>query len=218
MIALVLQARMGSNRYPGKMLADIAGKTLLERVMIRHEHILGGPQYLAIPDTPESDSMVPIAEARGWKFHRGSESDVLRRYADTIRHFDLQLVIRATGDNPLVDPDCVRKVAKLLPAYDVVHPTAFPHGTAVEGATAAALLAADEEAREPREREHVMPWLYSHEARFRTAKFDSAWKSLNHLRVTVDTAEDIEQARRTFEKFGDHPDLGEVFAWLGGSR
>lgn len=213
-VGLVLQARMGSTRFPGKALADIAGKTLLERVLHRLERFFDGPKMLAIPDGERDDALVPVAEARGWAVFRGSEPDVLGRYAGAAATLGVGAVIRATADNPLVHPHAVRGVAAALAeGAACVGTRNFPPGGAVEGASAAALAAAAEEAVDPFEREHVMPFLYRRPERFRPVFVEAP--PLGRLpRVTVDTPEDVERTRRVFAALGDDPDFDAVTDFL----
>jgi len=209
-LAIVLQARVGSTRYPGKALADICGKTLMERVLFRLEQACGGPQVLALPDTAENDPLERMGLARGWRVCRGSEPDVLSRYAKAIRRFELDRVVRATADNPLVDPQIVRRVCELIRDHECVQPVNGPPGSAVEGAAARALLAADRDAQDPFEREHVFPYIYRHPELFPRVTVESEWPRAERYRLTVDTAEDIERTRRVFAALGDAPSREEI--------
>jgi spore coat polysaccharide biosynthesis protein SpsF (cytidylyltransferase family) len=233
---LVLQARMGSTRFPGKMLADIAGRTLLERVMRRLEAAWDGPKLLATSDADRDAPIAEFARARGWLVFRGSELDVLGRFAAAVRHHGIARVIRVCGDNPLIDPACVRGVAEALRDHDIVSARGWPLGTAVEGASDRAILAADAEAVEAYDREHVMPWLYRNAARFRAITIEASrtlpasrtpsasrtapapqprqTPSSAPDRLTADTAEDIALFRRIFSALGDDPDLGDVIRFL----
>lgn len=209
-IALILQARMGSTRYPGKALVDIAGRTLLERVMYRLERLFDGPKVLAIPDTERDDALVPVAAARGWGLFRGSEVDVLGRYAGAAAGTGAGAVIRATADNPLVHPLAVAGVAEeLARGAACVGTRGFPPGASVEGASSEALLAAAAEATDAYDREHVMPFLYKHAERF-APRFVAAPPFAVTPRVTVDTPEDVARVRRVFAVLGDDPSFEDV--------
>lgn len=207
---------MGSSRYPGKMVEDIAGKTLLERVLMRLERAAGGPQILAIPDTDDNLPLKKIARERDWKVFRGSETDVLARYAGVVRFLGLKTFVRATGDNPLVDFDVVRRIAAAVPIVSCAKCTGYPKGGAVSSATAKALLIADKEARDPYDREHVMPFIFRDPERFPVEILHPPAELRSDCRLTVDTAEDIERTRDIFREFGDWPDLPEVIRYLEG--
>ncbi len=205
---------MGSTRYPGKALADISGRSLLERVMMRLERFFPGPKVMAIPDLDRDDALVPVADSRGWLVFRGSESDVLGRYVGALQMCGAGAVVRATADNPLTHPAALSGVVSALEnGADCVGTSGFPPGASVEGASAGALLAAGEEATEPYDREHVMPYLYRHPERFRT-NFVPAPAFPVTPRVTVDTPEDIERVRRVFGTLGDDPDFDDVTRFL----
>lgn len=209
-MAIVLQARVGSTRYPGKALADICGKTLMERVLFRLEQASGEPQVLALPDTAENDPLERMGRARGWRICRGSEPDVLSRYAKTIRELGLDRVVRATADNPLVDPLIVQRVWDLTRMHECVQPVNGPLGSGVEGASSRALLDADRDARDPYEREHVFPYIYRHPELFPRVTVESDWPNADRYRLTVDTAEDIARTRRVFAALGDNPSREEI--------
>lgn len=213
-VALILQARMGSTRYPGKALVDIAGRSLLERVMYRLERLFDGPKVLAIPDTERDDALVPVAVSRGWGLYRGSETDVLGRYAGALAVAGAGAVIRATADNPLVHPLAVAGVREELErGASCVGTRGFPPGASVEGASAEALLAAAADATDPYDREHVMPFLYKHPERF-PPRFVAAPPFAVTPRVTVDTPEDVDRSRRVFSELGDDPGFEDVTALL----
>ena len=97
---------MGSTRLPGKVLLDLAGKPMLERVMNR----VGGARRIdelvvATTTEPGDDRLAEFCGARAWPFFRGSESDVLDRYYHAARKFGAQTVVRITSDCPLIEPE-----------------------------------------------------------------------------------------------------------------
>ena len=212
---------MGSTRYPGKMMEDIAGRPFLERVLLRAEAAWagipgGGEKILAIPEKKENDPMKVMAEARGWRVHRGSEEDVLGRFASALRAFQPRAFIRICGDCPLTEPETVHRVTKALESADVALTVGYPQGFGAEGATTRALLEADREATEPYDREHVMPWIYrqAESGRFRL-ETPSTDRHPWTRRLTVDTAEDVAFFRGLFAALGDNPTTEEIFAFPG---
>ncbi len=211
---VILQARVGSSRRPGKVLAEIAGRTLLDRVMARLEGACGAPQVLAIPDTADNDPLASIGRRREWRVFRGSERDVLGRYAAAARAFGLERILRATGDNPFVDTRLVADVDSLLPGHDVVRAVGYPRGTTVAGVTARALLEAEKEASAEEDREHVMPFLFARPERFRIRVIEAPVGIADRYRLTVDTEEDLERARRIVEALGDDPPVERIYRFL----
>lgn len=194
------------------MIADICGKSLLERVMMRLE-MVHRKGILAIPDDEKNDSLERIGKERGWRVFRGSEDDVLGRFVAAARKFQVTHIIRATGDNPLVDPIIVREIGNALLNHDCARPEGCAPGAGVEGVTAEALFRADRETADSYDREHVMPYLYKNPDRYSVYVYPAAG---NSHRLTVDTAEDIERVRRIFDALGDHPSMDEIGKFLSG--
>lgn len=212
-VSLILQLRMGSTRRPGKSMADICGKPLAERVMMRLEKIFSGTKIAALPDHPRDDVLADFAESRGWKVFRGSESDVLSRFAGAAKKFPSEKFIRICGDNPLVDPEAVNGVIKTLENYKSCMTKNYPLGTGAEGALCEALFEADNEADEAYDREHVMPYIYKNPERF-ALKYFYARPLTSQPRLTVDTENDLNLFREIFSEFGDYPLLEDVIRFI----
>jgi spore coat polysaccharide biosynthesis protein SpsF len=191
--AIILQARMGSTRLPGKALALVAGKSLLEHCICRLRAKSGLPVILATTTLAEDDVLVAMAERLGVPFVRGAENDVLSRYVLAAATFDVLEVIRATADNPAVDMDAPRRTLDLLQRTksDYVVERGLPIGAAVEAVSASALFLASASTNDPYDREHVTPFIR------RERQFLSldclAPGSLRRpkLRLSVDTADDL---------------------------
>lgn len=196
---MVVQARTGSSRLPGKVLADVAGRPMLRLQLDRLGPVGAEHLVVATTDLSRDDSIARLAEAAGVDVVRGSETDVLGRFALVLDRYHPRTVVRLTGDCPLTDPGVVSACIELHERSGVdytsnVHPRSFPQGLDVEVADARALRAAQEEAVDPYDREHVTPFLYRHPDRFTMANLDSG-RDLGDLRWTVDTAEDLERVR-----------------------
>ena len=103
---VIVQARMTSTRLPGKVLADVAGKPMLERQLERLARCDHADEIaLAITTNPDDDPLAELAERLGYGVHRGSEHDVLTRYAEAAAKFRADVVVRVTSDCPLIDPE-----------------------------------------------------------------------------------------------------------------
>lgn len=197
------------------MVTDICGKTLLTRVLERLEDVAGGePQILAIPDDTPNDSLETLAIARHWRVIRGSESDVLGRYAKTIRKFGVERFVRATGDNPLFDVEGVRKVMAALDRSTLAYGVGYPRGGIFAAAHASALLEANLRTNDPYDREHVMPYIHKHPKLYPVAEIKCPWEGAEKFRLTVDTADDIAFTRRIFGALGDSPSFDSVMEFL----
>jgi spore coat polysaccharide biosynthesis protein SpsF (cytidylyltransferase family) len=204
---IVLQARMGSTRLRGKVLADVVGATVLERCIRRLRSAAVGPVVVATTWRPEDD---PIAEASRRLYAstvRGDVDDVLARYLQAAGPWKGPFVIRATADNPLVDPGaCIRVVESLRKGADYVVERGLPIGAAVEGMTTVALRIAGRKAEAPDDREHVTPWLRRARHCFDVQEPAApAGLARPDLRVTIDTPGDLDFVRRIVAEAGSHP-------------
>jgi spore coat polysaccharide biosynthesis protein SpsF len=195
----VVQARMGSSRLPGKVLMPLAGRPVLDHVMTR---VLAADRLddavVATSDLPGDDAIEACCKARGWVCVRGSESDVLSRYAKAARQTGAETVVRVTSDCPLFSP---RILNEMLAAFDPQGmdymssnwpERSFPVGLDCEVMRADRLLAIAETATDAYDREHVTPHFYRHPERYKLAGHHCARK-LGRLRITLDTREDYER-------------------------
>jgi spore coat polysaccharide biosynthesis protein SpsF len=194
---VVVQARMGSSRLPGKVAQEIGGLPALV-LELRRLAPLGLPLVVATSTDPRDDAVVALADAGGADVVRGDEHDVLGRFAAVLDRRSMH-VVRMTGDCPLADPSIVGAVLDLHrssgAAYTTnVLPRSFPKGLDVEVMTAAALAEAIAEATDPAEREHVTPFLYRRPERFVLANLLGD-DDLGEERWTLDTADDLERLR-----------------------
>lgn len=199
---VVLQARTGSSRLPGKVLADLAGQPMLAfqiRRILPQARASGWTIVVATSLTPRDDSVAELAAREGVPVVRGSEGDVLSRFIAALDAHPATDLVRLTGDCPFTDPAIVADAITLHRTFGAdytsnVLPRSFPKGLDVEVATASALRIANAEATDPADREHVMPFLYRHPERFRLANLDSGL-DLGDQGWTVDTADDLARVR-----------------------
>ncbi len=202
--AIVLQARMGSTRLPGKSLAPIAGRSLLARVVERLKTRPNLPVVLATTTLLEDDLLCEEAERLEIAVLRGSSDDVLGRYAFAASVLGVSAIVRATADNPAVDLDSPYRTLEILQrsGADYVVDYGLPLGGTVEAIAVPALVRAAALATDAYDREHVTPFL-RRDARSRAV--DSlAPTALRRpdLRFTIDTADDLEYMRRVYQEAG----------------
>jgi spore coat polysaccharide biosynthesis protein SpsF len=201
-VPIILQARTGSARLPGKALATIAGRSLLEHCLRRLQASGVGPVILATTVRPADDALERLAHGLGVEVVRGPEDDVLQRYALVADYLDARFLIRATGDNPAVDMDAPARVIDAIVATGADHVVerGLPVGAAVEAVRTAALYQAASQAKDAYDREHVTSYLYRTPGRFRAVS-PLAPRGLRRpdLRLTVDTAGDLAFVRRVME-------------------
>ena len=165
---IVVQARAGSSRLPGKVLMPLAGRTVLAHVIERCL-ATGGVDVVccAVPAGDADDAVAREAARCGAMVFRGSEADVLDRYWRAARAFDMDVVMRVTADCPLIDPKVCAAVLRLRAEADADYacnnmPPSWPHGLDCEAITFAWLRRSAREATEPYEREHVTQYVRRH--------------------------------------------------------
>ena len=176
-IVAIIQGRMSSSRLPGKILADIAGQPMLQRVYVRTSRAASVSETIFATTTDASDD--PVAEycdLSGIPCTRGSLYDVLDRYYQAAKQAKADVVVRITADCPVIDPDLIDNVVNTVIseqssviswefdfAANRLPPPwgrTFPIGLDTEVCTFAALERAWKEAKEPQQREHAMPYFY----------------------------------------------------------
>jgi spore coat polysaccharide biosynthesis protein SpsF (cytidylyltransferase family) len=196
MILAVLQARMSSSRFPGKVLKPLLGEPMLFRQIERIRRCKNIDDIVIATSTDASDQ--PLADAcaaRGVNVARGSLGDVLDRFITAARPFAPDAVVRLTGDCPLADPAVIDAVVARYRTgtFDYmsnVEPATYPDGLDVEVVRMSALEQAHREAHLPSEREHVTPFVRNHPELFARGNLENP-VDLSHLRWTVDEPADL---------------------------
>jgi len=205
---IIVQARMGSSRLPGKVLEDLAGAPALVRLFERLRRVKGNPKIVLATSTLPGDDAIAalVATQPDIALWRGSEQDVLKRYADAARHFDIGPIVRITADCPLMEPSCIDEVLAAFRDTPGCHyadnlvPRTYPHGYDVQVVSRAALETADREAVDLYEREHVLPFIQRREDRFHTRHVSSPDRNDSSLRITLDFPEDLVLIRAIYER------------------
>jgi spore coat polysaccharide biosynthesis protein SpsF len=222
-VVVIIQARMGSTRLPGKVLLDLGGKPMLARVVSRcRQATMVDQVVIATSDDPSDDAIENYCLAQGYPCFRGSLHDVLDRYYQAARQFEASIIVRITADCPLIDPAVIDQVVSALIGreqelkWDFVAnrlpppwKRSYPIGLDVEVCTFSALERAWKEAKEAHQREHVMPYLYEQEGRFQVLVLNHI-PDYGDLRWTVDTPEDLALIRQIYSRF----DGGDGFSWM----
>ncbi|MEW6566787.1 MAG: glycosyltransferase family protein [Chloroflexota bacterium] len=217
-VVAIVQARMGSSRLPGKVLADIAEEPMLVRVVERTRRAKTVHEVVVATTTDKADQ--PIAELcdrRGYRWTRGHPTDVLDRYYQAAREFSADVIVRLTADCPLIDPALIDEVVQAFLSTDppvdfaanrIPGDRTYPIGLDTEVCSFQALETAWRNADQPYQREHVMPYLYEVPGRFRVLHLRHE-PDLGSLRWAVDTAQDLELIRQVFARFNGRDD----FTW-----
>lgn len=205
--AIVLQARMGSRRLPGKSLALIGRRTVLARCVERLRAESRLPVIVATTTAAIDDAIAREAEGLGAALVRGAERDVLSRYLLAASTFMLTHVVRATADNPAVDSAAPARTLAALRRRRADYATeeGLPLGAAVEAFTVEALRRAGERTDMPYDREHVTPYLRRAFEMKAVSEPAPAPLQRPDLRLTVDTAADLAFLRRVYAGLDPRP-------------
>lgn len=206
---------MGSVRLPGKVLKKIGGKTLLEILIERVKRAAFIDKIvIATTDKAEDKKIVDLAKKVKLDYFRGSENDVLDRYYQAAKKFKADIIIRITGDCPLMDPKIIDRAAKFYKEnsdkFDYVsnvRPPTFPDGMDVEVFPFEVLKKTRKNAKLPSEREHVTAYIANHPEIFRIGNVvykDNA----SSVRLTVDSEEDFKVVEKIIENFSAKKDFG----------
>lgn len=225
MISAIIQARMGSTRLPGKVLKTIGDISLLELQIKRIQKSKNIDSIIIATSTNINDDKIEqFCLEKEINFYRGSENDVLSRYYECAKHYKIEIIVRLTGDCPLIDPSIIDKVIDSHIQEDVdyssntVPPeTSFwPDGSDVEVFSFKALEKAHKEATKYEDREHVTFFFWKNKSNdFKTFQLKNSFDWSNY-RYTVDYKEDFRVIELIYEEiiarniFGNISEIIEI--------
>ena len=203
----IVQSRMGSTRFFGKVLEDIQGRPMLWQVINRLSHCrLLHNIVVATSVNHQDDTIEEFCQKGCICCFRGSEDDVLGRYYHAATEFEAELVVRVTSDCPLIDPNVVDRVVSTFlenrEIYDYVSNTikrTYPRGLDTEVFPYKILEKCHEEASKGCEREHVTAYIYEHPDMFKLFNLENN-ENLSHLRWTVDEEPDLRFVREIYKR------------------
>ena len=214
-IVAIVQARMGSTRLPGKVLEDVGGKPMLERIVSRlGRSRLINDVIVATSSAQGDDLIAEAATQKNFKVFRGHETDVLDRYYEAAKSTRADIVVRITGDCPLIDSEVVDRVITTFLSEECDYASntlvcTYPDGLDAEVFSFAALEIAWRNGRRAADREHVTPFIRT-SRRFSLRNVRSELgQSTRHLRWTVDEPRDLEFVRAVYARLGAR----EFFGW-----
>lgn len=207
---VIVQARMTSTRLPGKVMADVSGRPLLAQLINRlRGSTLTDEIVVATTALPTDDAVEALTRDEGIRCFRGDEHDVLGRYWSAAREAKAEVVVRVTGDCPLIDAAETDRVIRALReapdgadyASNVMTRT-YPRGLETEVFHVDVLERTVRLGRSAAAREHVT-WFINRERPDLFIRLSVEDEEDNSdLRWTVDTPEDLEMVRRVYEGLG----------------
>tara|TARA_B100000029_G_scaffold509253_1_gene598002 strand:- start:980 stop:1687 length:708 start_codon:yes stop_codon:yes gene_type:complete len=210
-ISIIIQARMGSSRLPGKVLKQINGVTLLEFLLKQISYCKLIDKIIVATTTEKKDDVIfNKCNDLNVIVFRGNELNVLDRYYQCAKTHSIENIVRITADNPLIDPQIIDQVVEVYKKnqFDYVsncEVRTFPHGTEVEVFSFDSLQHAKNEAVDKYELEHVTPYIINKE-KFKKfcLKRDV---DISHLRWTVDRKDDLIFIQKIYKQFNSEPIL-----------
>jgi len=212
-IVALVQARMGSARLPNKVMGLIGGIPMIELLLSRLSRAKKVDQIIVATSIDKRNQLlVEHVRKLGYACEQGSENDVLDRFVQAARAHQADVVVRITGDCPLVDPELVDEVILRFKSSGVdyfsnISPPTYPDGLDIEVCTFKALEEASQTTSNPYDREHVTPYLRE-SGKFSTATMQNS-QDLSALRWTVDEPADFNVIEKVFLHF--HPSID--FTW-----
>ncbi|MBB6692206.1 glycosyltransferase family protein [Cohnella xylanilytica] len=203
---IIIQARMGSSRLPGKVLMPLGNSCVLDYVVTRCRQVKNVADVIvATSSWAQDDPIKQWCVEHGVSYSRGSETDVLARFVDSAKPHQPDYVMRVTGDCPFVDYELAEKFMVAMarqPSDAIVWLGNLPRGLVVEIVSYEALLEMDRKGREPRHREHVTYYAKEFPEQFTTTEVEiPAALRYPELRITLDTKEDYALCQAVADAF-----------------
>ena len=202
-IAVIVQARMGASRLPGKMLLPLHGIPIVEWVFrrVKKARLIHGVIF-AIPDTEDNDILNAYLEKIGATVYRGSELDVVERFYFAAKKMNATNIVRVCADNPFIAGSEIDQLVQfyLKSSCDYVYNhipknNCYPDGIGAEIVSFQILKSVNDQAKDPRQREHIFNFIWDNPAKFEILTFDPADERLAHpdIKLDIDTQQDYEK-------------------------
>lgn len=214
-IVCIIQARMGSTRFPGKVLKQIRGKSVLYYVVERLKNSSFIDQIVvATTGNKRDDVIVEETKRLNIEYFRGDEEDVLSRYYHAAKEFNADIIVRVTSDCPLIDSTIVDELISYYlhnTQFDLVtnagidnSKRTYPRGLDAEIISMDALSEAFFNASKRYQREHVSPYIYENQSKYNVYHMPADFP-LNRpdIRITIDYEEDFKLVEKIFNHFNE---------------
>ena len=222
-VGAIVQARIASTRLPGKVLEDLNGKPLLERIIERLKLCKQLDSIIiAIPDNEEDDILLEIIKRQQVDVYRGSEADVYSRYIEAAEEFNIDYIVRVPADNPCISPHEIGKLIEyfMVTPFDFcsnlyeIQGNGYPDGIGAEVFTYKTLKEMDSKAQAAEYREHVHRYFYDHlNVGTIMCPVEYAYPT---LRLDVNTQDDLNYIRRLYTDLGISNkifDIMDIIEW-----
>ena len=219
-IGIIIQARLGSTRLPGKILLPFYGDQTIIDILMAKLHIFGVSVVTATTTDPNNDRLAARLLAKGELIYRGSENDVLDRFIQTAEEFHFEGIVRICSDNPFIDTEgldsLIKKAQNSKADYIGFKINGLPSikthfGFWGEFVTLDALKKVATSTDNTQAHEHVTIHIYTHPEEYHCEWIECPdfIQGRNDIRLTVDTQEDFANAQRVYSDLSKmHPDFG----------
>lgn len=194
-IALVIQARTSSSRFPEKVLSPLRGIPMLLWT-INYCRKTNLPLFVLTSTDKSDDQLIGMLEKNYVSYYRGSLENVVSRYLSFMKEHQVKKVVRISGDSPLINPDVILKVIaqdQELADADLttnVFPRSFPKGQSVEVIPRKSLELLRDRNLSESDIEHVTPYFYANYKEFKINNLNNT-EDLSSINLSVDTKEDL---------------------------
>jgi len=194
-IALVIQARTSSSRFPEKVLSPLCGTPMILWT-INYCRKVNLPLFVLTSTDESDDKLIGVLEKNYVSYYRGSLKNVVSRYLSFMKKHQVKKVVRISGDSPLINPDVISKVIaqdQELANADLttnVFPRSFPKGQSVEIISRKSLELLIDRSLSESDIEHVTPYFYSNYQEFKINNLYNT-QDLSSINLSVDTQEDL---------------------------
>jgi spore coat polysaccharide biosynthesis protein SpsF (cytidylyltransferase family) len=215
-IGVIVQARMGSKRLPGKVMMPILGEPMIGILLSRIKKTDRVDAIIVATSEKSIDDVIEdyVNSVDGVTIFRGHEEDVLTRILEAAVENSLSHILRVTGDNPFYDWDTANQLVNMMDeGHDYVANNinrTFPYGIDLELITYEALKLAASNSASEYDHEHVTPYIRRHKELFKLGGLENAI-NLSDQRLTVDTREDYLHVIKIFESFGTFVTFRDIF-------
>ncbi|MFC1711962.1 cytidylyltransferase domain-containing protein [Patescibacteria group bacterium] len=207
-VGAIIQARMGSSRLPGKVLLKIENKTVLGHIVARLRMCKKIDILVVATTTRKEDDLIEdYCKKKNLKFHRGLEEDVLARFYNTAKKFNLDIILRVTADDPFVDPDNIDEMinSHIKMDADLTYTKDMPLGCGlgmvVFNFSSLKKTYQKTKKTHPRYREHIDEYILNNPRKFKINVLN-AKKNLKRpdYRLTLDTKKDLILIKKIFRR------------------
>jgi spore coat polysaccharide biosynthesis protein SpsF len=195
-VGAFVQARMSSQRFPGKVLAPFRGEPVIAHVVRAVSAVIERDRIVVVTsDTPADDPLAAYIDTLGVHCFRGPHHDVFERFRQCASRQSAEWLLRVSADSPLLDPAILRRVIDAASAeWDLITtiwPRTFPRGQNAELIRTTILLGVPACELTDSDREHVTPFFYRAQSRFRIRSIESGDPQLAERNLAIDTIDDL---------------------------